>query len=670
MAPSTVRVRIRARWQNPSVRAALTSVAALALLGLQATGASASTPFRPCKGTPRVQCARVDVPLDRSGAIPGTISLNVERLAARDTRQGAVFALAGGPGQAAAPLLLDFATSIERALRSRDLIAYDQRGTGKSGLLRCPSLEKPSVGDAGTAVQACAAALGPRRAFYTTSDSVEDMEAVRRVIGVERITIYGTSYGTKLALAYAARYPAHVERLVLDSILPLDGPDPFTRDIIGAVPRVLRTLCANDACQGIAADPVGDLAALVRRLQTSPIRGPVVGGDGRRRMRRLGRLRLLRILVDGDLDPSLRAEFPAAVRSALRGDSAPLLRLAHRAALGEEDNEPPKDFSPALFVATSCEDGPLPWQPSAPLLDRWAQAISKAGSLPDSAFYPFDRATGRASDTLRLCAHWPVAGSQPPPAGALPNVPTLILSGGDDLRTPLEGAMRVAAQIPKATRLVLPGTGHSALLNDLSLCASHAVRLFFEDRPVSATCPRLGQEIRELLSTFFLPTPVAPASLSRIPPAFRISGRAGRTLGAFEQTLADAFVEELWAKLLIDVSAPHPIGGLRAGRMRADGSLDRYSYVPGVEVTSLGRRKKRSGGGLLQIPRIERFRVGGERAAHGVLILDNKKLTIAGQLGGRHLRIDLRRELKRLLREGEKSSAHLGVVDRCCQLIR
>ena len=360
------------------------------------------------------------------------------------------------------------------------------------------------------------------------------MEAVRQALGVEQVALYGTSYGTKLALAYAVRYPAHVERLVLDSVLPLDGPDPFTRDIIGATPRVLRALCAESVCDGITSNPVGDVAALVKRLERGPIRGRVVGGDGRGRMRRLGRLRLLRILVDGDLDPSLRAEFPSAVRSADRGDSAPLLRLAHRTLIGERVSEPPEDFSAALYVATTCTDGPLPWARSTLPADRSRLAYRQAASTPDAGFYPFDRATGAASDTVELCTSWPAPGRQPTGPGglpglgdlrgALPNVPTLILSGDDDLRTPREGATRVAAQIPRATVVSLPGTGHSALLNDLSLCSNEAVSLFFEDRPIGTSCPRFGQELRKLLLVFFLPVPLAPTSLREVPRAFRVRG--------------------------------------------------------------------------------------------------------------------------------------------------
>jgi pimeloyl-ACP methyl ester carboxylesterase len=603
-----------------------------------APAASAATSFAPCAGKRGVQCAQVPVPIDRSGRVPGSISLHVERVPARSrVRAGAVIGLAGGPGQAAAPFVRDFAVEVRRGLRNRDLIVFDQRGTGRSGLLRCPSVERVTVGNPrGEAVRECAGRLGAGRAFYTTADSVEDIEAVRTAVGVDRVTLYGTSYGTKVALAYAARHPQHVERLLLDSVLPLEGPDAFSRDILTAVPRVLRSLCGRRACTGITSDPVTDLVRLVSRLRVQPLRGRVIGGDGKARQRRLGRLQLLRVLIDGDLDPSLRSELPGSVRSALRGDSAPLLRLAHRAALTGAQVDPPFRFSSALFVATVCEDGPLPWQPGMSFGDRWATAGALIAALPDSAFVPFDRATARATDTLRICAHWPTSTPQPPPlAGPLPAVPSLLLSGEADLRTPQEEAAKVAAQIPGSIHLKLPGTGHAALVNDLSLCASEAVDRFFAGRPVGTSCPRGGQQFRELFSLLFLPTPVAPRSLRELRAIGGQHGRVGRTAAAFLATLADGFFQELYREL--GALPRGSVGGLRRGRIRADGRLDGYSYVPGVEVSDAGGRRRRVS--LLDDRGKRRFRIRGPAAVRGALTLDNETLAARGRIGGRRIRL-------------------------------
>ena len=59
------------------------------------------------------------------------------------------------------------------------LVSFDQRGTGSSGLIRCPALERDPRVRSTSAGEACARSLGARRAFYGTRDSVEAASARR-----------------------------------------------------------------------------------------------------------------------------------------------------------------------------------------------------------------------------------------------------------------------------------------------------------------------------------------------------------------------------------------------------------------------------------------------------------------------------------------------------------
>jgi proline iminopeptidase len=52
-------------------------------------------------------------------------------------------------------------------------------------------------------------------ATYTLDENVEDMEALRRHLGLGPIVSVGTSYGGMVAMAHAARYPQGVSHLVL-----------------------------------------------------------------------------------------------------------------------------------------------------------------------------------------------------------------------------------------------------------------------------------------------------------------------------------------------------------------------------------------------------------------------------------------------------------------------
>ena len=595
-----------------------------------AAPAEAAPRFERC-GVFGFQCARVSVPLDRSGALPGRVSLFVKRIHARESpRRGALVVLAGGPGQSATDAFGGSALSVlHPAYRNRDLIIFDQRGTGRSGLLRCRALERANLLEGGVAAGRCAARIGRRRALYTSRESVEDIESIRVALGYERIALFGISYGTKVALGYAAMHPGNVERLVLDSVVEADGPNPLYLDTMEAVPRALRTLC-RAGCSAFTPDPVADVAALVRRLARAPLRGRVVLANGAVRRSRLEREDLFVVLLAGDLNPAVRAGFPGAVRAALDGDAAPLLRLRDRAYAVDGAPPPPQVLSAMLYTAATCEETPFPWARTAPPdpAARRAAAAAVAAALPDSAFFPFDRATAVNNDLVDLCGRWPAAPAAPAfGPGPLPDVPVLLLEGEDDLRTPVENARRVAAGFPGARLLVAPATGHSALGGDVSGCATAAFGRFMQGRSFSTTCPRTGRD--------FLASPPPPAGIGRLPRAAGVEGVRGRVLTAISRTLHDLAFDAI-AGLIMEPGVrdfAHG-GGLRAGSYRLDSRGDlllrRLAFVPGLRLDGRIRsfiRTSRQRGRI----RIE----GGSGVPDGILTIRARR--ISGTLGGRHV---------------------------------
>ena len=71
-----------------------------------------------------------------------------------------------------------------------------------------------------------------------------------------------------------------------------------------------------------------------------------------------------------------------------------------------------------------------------------------AAQLP-AFFFPFDEATALDGDILALCERWPHSPLAPTVgSGPLPDVPVLLLDGEDDLRTPVENAVRTADLFP------------------------------------------------------------------------------------------------------------------------------------------------------------------------------------------------------------------------------
>lgn len=249
--------------------------------------------------------------------------------------------------------------------------------------------------------------------------------------------------------------------MVLDSVVDVTGVDPLYRDTLEAVPRVLERLC-RPGCGRFTRDPVGDVGRLVQRLADEPARGYLVGLTGARRRASLSRQDLLFTLIAGDFDELSRAQFPAAISSALRGDFAPVLRLRRRAS-GSEGGGDARSFSSAVLAATTCEEIPFPWSRFGPLDARPAAAAAAAAALPPGELAPFDAGTAAGNDLIRLCRRWPTASPAPAPPVAPPDVPVLLLAGEDDLRTPVEAARAAAARYPRSELVVVPGAAHSVL---------------------------------------------------------------------------------------------------------------------------------------------------------------------------------------------------------------
>jgi pimeloyl-ACP methyl ester carboxylesterase len=583
-------------------------------LALQPARAQAIA-FGPCTDAPGFSCATVEVPVLRSAPQLGSIALHVERkLSRQGPSRSAVLALAGGPGQPALPLAGYFAQAMAPALAQRDLIVFDQRGTGESGPLDCPALH----GDASTLgllVEQCAEQIGAARSGYSTSESVQDIDAIRQALGYEKLVLYGTSYGTKVALQYAQTFPSHVESLVLDSVVQPSGIEPLDLATLKALRPVLSELCSQRACDGITSNPLRDLARLASRLRQRPLTGFVYDGSGRRHPAALDEEQMLEILLAGDLNPALRAMTPAAVRSALQGDPAPLLRL-HLLSEGLVPNLPGRPPVPdlaletdtALLIDTTCEDTSYPWNRSSPPTTRLAEASSTLQAQPASAFYPFDAGTAAAAGLLAGCARWPYSTPAPTSPGALPNVPTLILSGAQDLRTPTSGARKLAAMLPQAKLLVVPYTGHSVLGSDFSGCAKVAVEAFFEGAQV-LPCGSIPD--------LFAPTPPIPTSLSSLRGVPGMPLKAARTLRAVLDTMIDLDRQVIGATLQAEQRLPSgsSFGGLAGGYARLTTtalSLHQFAFVPGVQLN-----------GVLPVHKGEvgaaSVRVSGAAAAHGTV---------------------------------------------------
>ncbi|HEU5416568.1 MAG TPA: alpha/beta fold hydrolase [Streptosporangiaceae bacterium] len=418
----------------------------------------------PCPGLPGFSCGTLSVALDPSGSVPGRLSLRVAMSRAPAPR-GVLVLLTGGPGQPGVPFAARLTARLGPAVRGYRLVLLDQRGTG-AGALACPALQRemgasdltvPAPG----AVRSCAAAIGPDRRFFATADTVADLEALRRALGVRRLALDGVSYGSYVAAQFALAHPRQVSRLILDSVVPAWNADPLQLTGLRRTATVLRAVCA---AQGCSTDPARDLAAVVRRYHDGPA--------------------LFDTLVTMSVGAPSFPGVPAALHAAAAGDPAALRALMARVRAA--DAAPATALSQGLHASTLCADLRMPWGgPDMPLASRRAALARAAARLTPAQVWPFDRATAAGNGLVRTCLSWPPMPATPPaaaPRSPLPRVPVLLLAGGRDLSTPLPGARAQAALAPGSRLVVFPAAGHSVQSRAAGNPALAVVRQFLTGR--------------------------------------------------------------------------------------------------------------------------------------------------------------------------------------------
>jgi len=335
------------------------------------------------------------------------------------------------------------------------------------------------------------------------------------------------------------------------------------------------------------------------------------------------------VTLSSDLNAFLRLELVSAVASAVRGDLTPLLRLRQQQTLGPETRgQDASSFSGGINRATLCEEGTLPWRrDAAPEIEPRAATVDAAlAGMPASAFAPFNKLDPVGGESsLNSCVTWPHSARVPHLDEApTPDVPTLVLAGEHDLRTPISDSQALARRFPRGQFVVSEYTGHGVLSSAPSSaagCVRAAYERFLAGTAAATTCA--AAVIR------FPPVPLAPVSLADVAPIRGLGGVAGRTLAAVVRTLDDA--QYAFVAAANEAGGVVPVGGLRGGRM--SGSVDRaklagLAYVPGVKVS--GSFDLNKGTATL--------RVSGAGARGSVRLT---KTRLSGTLGGR--RFSLRR---------------------------
>ncbi|NNF32938.1 MAG: alpha/beta fold hydrolase [Saprospiraceae bacterium] len=166
-----------------------------------------------------------------------------------------VLIMSGGPGNAS--LHMANGTIYSPWGKTRDLLVMDQRGTTRcKPSLACPEIDsmrikgmKDGFGQNSldslklVAVEKCynrLTASGVDLNGYHTLESVEDIEALRKLLEIDQLILYGMSYSCNLMAAYAQKYPQHTKALILDSPLPHQAN--YDEDAFYSTDNILKNL--------------------------------------------------------------------------------------------------------------------------------------------------------------------------------------------------------------------------------------------------------------------------------------------------------------------------------------------------------------------------------------------------------------------------------------------
>ena len=328
-----------------------------------------------CSADSEAYCGSVEVPLDRTGRTPGSLSIAFRYYPRSDTSRPSlptIVAHEGGPGYSTTGSKSSYLDLYRPLMDRRALLLVDERGTGLSGALYCPEAESYD-GHWVRNAEACAERLGRAADLYTTAAAVEDMADVLAELGIDAIDLYGDSYGSFFAQAFAVRHPELVRSLVLDGTYPIEGLDPWYRTTGVRLRENLSLACARSrpTCPTTPRGMLEVLADVLAGARAHAVVAEAPDARGRTVTVRLTARRILDTLLSTDVTPGYIREVPAALTAMRDGHPLPLARMVAEVNGGTADGpvSPGRGRAPAYvrwysegaYLAYACNDYPALW---------------------------------------------------------------------------------------------------------------------------------------------------------------------------------------------------------------------------------------------------------------------------------------------------------------------
>ena len=467
-----------------------------AMLSAICANAHADLQFAPCELTgsadhmrARADCATFSVAEDPAKPDGARIDLRVAKIKSLSPtpQRDAVTIINGGPGASSIALYVDLARALTGLLPERDIIVLDQRGTGSSNPLTCPDLERATQQFSKEAItmatDACLAQLAGNPRFYSTSQAVADLDALRAELGYEQLNIYGVSYGTRVALHYLRRYPQRVRSLVIDGVVPPELALGINVAINAqtTLNAVLARCSQREPCRNAFKDSAAQLQALRAELGEQSIAvelaHPLTGAATSVQFGYEHLATNLRLL---SYAPETAALIPLLIHETAAGNHTPAAAMALKYI-----DQLSTSLSFGMHNAVVCTE-------DIPFID---QATIDWAAL---------RATYLGADQIRalitICERWPAAVIDEDfktPIRA--DVPTLVLSGEQDPIPPPQYGTAVAKGLTNSLHVVAPGQGHGVIARG---CIPRLVADFVSEPNVDALDASCAQRLTD--TPFFL----------------------------------------------------------------------------------------------------------------------------------------------------------------------
>lgn len=415
------------------------------------------------------QCATVLAPLDYADPGGAALTLALRRKVATATpKLGTLFINPGGPGAAGTDLVSSFHST---GLEGYDIVGWDPRGTGQSTPIRClsdadtdafneldfspddPSERAALLAGVENFNKGCWQRNGQLLEHIGTTDTVQDLDLLRQLLGQTKLNFVGYSYGTQIGAYYADMFPQNTGRLVLDAAVNITADEsiPQAEGFDLALSHYAKW-CAAKSCPlgGSEAAVTATITGLWDRLDGNPL---TVGS--RHLTQTLAVTGVAAMLYGGSAAwPSIAV----LVQSAAAGDGRGLLAAADLLNGRNEDGT----YSPMVyaFPAIGCRD-----TTDDGVLDADADWKSDERKAPVFGTYFGPSYT---------CPLWPV----PPDAERHPTgtgaAPLVVIGGLGDNATPYRYAEWMAKQLTSATLITYTGEGHGSF-DGKSKCVDDAV---------------------------------------------------------------------------------------------------------------------------------------------------------------------------------------------------